>query len=183
MKIASLIAFSIALLGPQLAAAAPQARIVELAVLDKGSFESDGSIPQVDVVQDVCSVEDTVITYEPFFDSVASIRVVNSGRSAIRFSKFWYRLTLDSQNFAATIFPPSQRFEVLPGKSGTSVLNLFLRASAGSKFFSGSNTAISDSLGPKALTFYLEGRDGRGKRVRVQATTTVVFSNYDRCGS
>ena len=181
IRILQYIASWLLLLAAIPAFAAPQARINEIVVLDKGSFFSDGGIPQVDVVQGICSIEDNRTNYEPFFDSVVSVRVINSGRSAIRFSKFWYELALGGSKFRAALLPPSARFEVLPDKTGVQVLSLFLRADSGEKYLSINSTPISASLGPKTVTFFLEGRDGRGKRIRVKAATTVVVSNYDRC--
>lgn len=160
-------------------------RITGISVLDDGSLVANSSVALVDTVQDICSQtvtdEETVTVYEPFFDTVAAIKVVNRLNRNIVLSTFSYKLTLNGSTFQSEKFATSARFEVAPGKTGTVVLSLFLNARNGRKYLSSSQTPIDAALGLKAVQFILEGRDSRGKRVRVQASTTVSFQNYDRC--
>lgn len=163
------------------ALAAPKLRITAISVLDDGAVDGAAPVALVDTVQDVCSSDDDGAEYEDFFDSVAVLTLKNSGKSSVRVRKFLYRLSVDGSSYVAARIPPSAGFDVPVGETGSTVTSLFLNASNGRKYFTGSDTAIAEELGLKAVQFILIGRDGSGKRVRARGTISVKFGNYDRC--
>lgn len=170
---------SVIFLAP-LAHSASGVRISKIEIIDDGSG-SGGLIPLVDTTQDVCSVEDSVIEYEPFYNSVASVTVINRRTSTLRITDFWYQVEFNGSKFVSTKIPPSGISEIAPGKTGSAVISLFLNADGGGKYFTGSSSAIAEAQGPTTITFFVRGRDGARKRVRAKGRMTVQFSNYDRC--
>ena len=164
----------------QPAFAGSKIRITAIAVIDNGAAENSAPIPMVDTVRGLCgSFEDP--TPEPFYDSVVSISVVNTTRTLAKFKSLSYSLSMNGVPFSSDTIAPGNFFEVPAGGKATLVASLFTRIDEGRKFFVGSSDPIPEYAGPIAVNFVLTGKRGRKKNVSVSATTTVSFSNYNRC--
>lgn len=179
MRLFILLSFAVALMVSASAYAGPNIRITEIQVVDDGSVLGSSAIPLVDTVQDVCPADEPFA--EPFYDSVARIKVVNRTRTMLRFSSLKFRFGQGGASFISNEISPGNFFEVPAGKSGTFVASLFLWVNSGRKYFPGSDAPVAAWAGPMTIQFTLQGRDGRRKRVATSAATTVNFANYDRC--
>lgn len=163
-------------------AGSTKVRLREISIYDQSNYAGAGlSLPLVDVVQNICSTEGDVVNYEPFFDTVAALKVLNKGVRTVKFTKFWYQVKIGSSTFTSTKFPPVAPLEVEPGETKQAVLSLLFKAHGGSKFFTGSSDPISSALGFHDLKFFMQGADTKGKRVLVKGTITLSFDDYDRC--
>lgn len=157
-------------------------RISAINVIDDGSYINAAAIPLVDTVQGECGTLEEPQP-EPFFDSVANIQIHNRTRTNLRFTSLSYTFGQGGSTFKSNEIAPGNSFDVPPGKTGTFVASLFLRVQNGRKYFVGSDTPISEWTGPIAIKFTLTGKNGRKNPVSASATTTVSFSNYNRCPS
>lgn len=159
------------------------ARLTAITIYDQNDFDTSGlKMPVVDVTQTICSVTDSATTYEAFYDTVAGLTVVNSSRTAIKFTKFWYTIYLDSGATTSGKLAPATPIEILPGKTGE-VLSLFLRSNGGQKYADGNASALAADLGFKNVKFYLQGRTALGKTVTLSHTLTLSFREVNRCSS
>jgi hypothetical protein len=149
---------------------------------DSGTNTEGSGTLTIDVVQSTCSGG----TSEPFFDSVLGIQVTNSSSVDINFTTFQY--SVDNSNGLgdpanSPVLSLSNAGDVT-AKGGTkNYLGLFLKASNGKKYFSGSSEAIPAGLGFRNVTIRLHGTTSSGEAVTLTTRVGLSFDNYNHCGS
>ncbi|MBN8549358.1 MAG: hypothetical protein J0M12_08600 [Deltaproteobacteria bacterium] len=166
--------------GVDSAYAGSKIQITAVAVNDLGLGAANPPIPLVDTYQDECGTIDEP-SPEPFYDAIANITVVNTTRETVRFKDFSYRFAQGGTQYSSPILAPGNSFEVPAGGRATVVASLFMGIDDRRKFFAGDATPVAIYAGPISVTFTLKGKRGKKKRVTVSATSTVSFSNYNRC--
>jgi hypothetical protein len=158
-------------------------RAVAAAFFDRANTTA-GS--QIDVVQTADCPNTTAVDPESFTDTLIRFTIVNDTNQTVRFSSYRYTVEngVSSGNdftSASLGFTSNVEGTEVAGGSTVTLDSVFTTANSGGKFFIGSSTAISPTLGAADITFELTGTTAAGDTVTVELSTAAIFGNYNRC--
>ena len=145
-------------------------RIVSAVFTDTGT---NATTSQIDVEQLADCPNTTPVDPEKFFDTMIKLTVVNDSNETVRFNS--YRYTVQNGSGAGSDFN-SGSIGFIGNVEGTSAEgsttltldSLFASASGGSKYFFGSSTPISASLGIQNIDIELTGTTSSGATVTAE---------------
>ncbi|MCO6430614.1 MAG: hypothetical protein J5J00_07110, partial [Deltaproteobacteria bacterium] len=141
---------------------------------------------QVDLVQDQCNADSAdSATPEPFSDAIVAVHIANGSNERIIFNKIAFTVVKggsDGGTFTTKRLAPIGGGEVAAGESKT-IYGFFLKTNGTVKLASTKKGTAALSTGFKTVRAILNGKSASGKRYRLRASTTLSFSNYDRCSS
>ena len=156
-------------------------RITSISVSDSGDESSTTSI---DTVLSDCDTDATTFTGEPFFDTTATLKVVNNSNSTIRFTSLKYTVPNASGSGSSSFTSSSIGLigEASPngGESTFSSIIIFDASSLGKRFH-GASSNIPSSLGFRNVTFSLSGTNDQGDSVTITGSKALSFDGYNNC--
>lgn len=166
-------------------------RVTRINFYDTDEVTGDGS-PTIDTAMRDCNDDPDQVECEPFFDTRIGIEILNNSNKSIRL--VGYNYTVPNANGTGASFTSKLlQFSPLeiPAFGGEEVVTAFFTEAQGSdtdgdacnlgKRFPDSSTNIPTNLGFRTITFRIFGENDLGEEIRLVATATVGFSNYDNC--
>lgn len=165
--------------------------ISEVAFFDRGKLSSPSDLA-IDLARGSCGFKDQNgdgdttdagdIDPEPFYDSLVSVTVKNSGTTPIFISKLYYRLANAPgklKKWMGGLAPVSKN--LVEAKSETVVSFFVFKAKSESKTTFKPAVTLNPSLGFQDVSLRLDARTSSGRLLRLTAKRGLSFGNEDRC--
>ena len=165
--------------------------ISEISFLDHGALSSPSDLA-IDLVQGSCGFKDQNgdgdttdagdIDPEPFYDSLVSVTVKNSGSTPIVISRLYYRLANAPgklKKWMGGLAPVSKN--LVAAKSETVISFFVFKANNASKTTFKPAITLNTSLGFQDVSIRLDARTSSGRLLHITAKRGLSFGNEDRC--
>jgi hypothetical protein len=158
-------------------------RITNIAISDTGATNAT-STTSIDTTLSDCDADPTTFTAEPFFDTVATFKVVNNSNLNIRFNSLRYTVPNASGTGSSSFTSSSIGLigEAAPNGGESTFSNILIFDASGlGKRFQGASANIPTSLGFRNITFALTGTTDLGDEVTITGTQALSFDGYNNC--
>ncbi len=145
---------------------------------------SEGNDYTIDRTRDICDIDDQEnITYEPFQETRAVFGIANARAVDLKIRRFKFAIydQYGNREFRSRRIGTLGNQLLLANSEGEFETS-FSYVSDGIKYLTGRGPVITDlSEGPKTIRIKLIGKSIQGTKIRAKVSTTLIFSNVNRC--